>query len=390
MQRPRFLAKRWIIAMSIIMIFVALVIWTIRPSPFSEWLGSAELSNFSTPLSILRAWADDRLAPMTPIGFITLFPLFDLLILAALLTALCILLVMLPTQWRNQQTGSWWTRPVSLHRLPRIGIRVRTAMVLIAILGLDLGWEIVAWRSWRLRQKYLGQAGSYGRSEAHWRDGILQSELQLAGLDREAPALAEDSRTPAARAAQRAYSRDLWQRESQHASREAAYYAELRRKYERAAADLPTYVPPDPPPLSEQQQPYQGGSDSAGEIRGGTRRIRRADPALPRPGLGTRTTRLDPGDLPRCQDSRWQARRRGGHARGGADQLEGLEHPPDACRRVRRGWRFRQRRALGTTRRGVGARLPETICLRTLVAWRLRVLSRTGWPCTRPASRFES
>ena len=258
MQRLWLLARRWIIAISIVLVLLGLVIWTIRPSPFGEWLGAEGMSNSGTPLSILRTWANGRLAPMTPTGFITLFPLSDLLILLALLAALCGLLVLLPTHWRNRQAESWSTRSISLARLPRIGMRVRTAMILIAIIGIDLGWEIVAWKNWRLREQYRGRAAMHGQQEDRWRESLLTAESQLASLGAETSARPEDTETPAARAALRAFSRDRLHQQSAFASSHAAYSAELRRKYERAAADPLSPVPPGPPPPSEREPLRQG------------------------------------------------------------------------------------------------------------------------------------
>ena len=260
MQRSRLLLRRWIIAISIVLILLALVIWTIRPSPFYEWMGSAELTNFNNPLSIIREWTNGGHAPMTPTGFMTLFPIFDLLSLLALLGALGILLVLLAGHWRrNQRTGSWLTRSIPLSRLPRIGVRVRTAMVLIAILGLDLGLEIVAWRNWRLRERYQGQAHQFGKSEAFWRDSRHNAEVRLAKVERDTSLGPEmDSWTPAARAAVRAHSHDLWRYQFDHASDRLAFYAELRRRYERAAAELPPQMPPDPAPPGEDEPRSRG------------------------------------------------------------------------------------------------------------------------------------
>jgi hypothetical protein len=255
MKRPGLLAKRLLTAISIVLILIALAIWTIRPSPFFDWLGAEGLGNIGIPLSILRGWADGRRAPMTPFGFLTLFPLSDLLILGALLTALCVLLVLLPGQWRDRASLSWLRMPIRLFRVPRLGMRVGTTMILIAILGLDLGWELVAWRNWRLRERYLGQTSTYGSSEVYWKDAMRQAESRLARLEAETSvAPEEDSSTPAARAAERAYHRDNERRYSANAASQLVYFAELRQKYERAAAELSRPVSPDPPRPIDQGQ----------------------------------------------------------------------------------------------------------------------------------------
>ncbi|MGP0064010.1 MAG: hypothetical protein ACLQGP_10490 [Isosphaeraceae bacterium] len=259
MRRPGLLASRWILAMAIVLILIALVIWTVRPEPLDQWLGAEGLANHGTPLSILRTWFDGRLAPMTPGGFLTLFPRSELFILIALLASLGILMFLLAAQVRHRRTWAWLTRSIPRLRLLRIGMRVGTTMILIAILGLDLGWEIVAWRNWRLRERYLGLASSYRTSEAANRDSLHRAEIQIARLDADSSMGPEEaSWTPAAQAAVRAFSRDIWHRNAAIATGQAAHYADLKQKYERAAADPSRPVPPDPPPPDEPQPHLQG------------------------------------------------------------------------------------------------------------------------------------
>src|SRR5262249_54658162 len=134
MRLPTLVMRRWLIAASILLVLLATAIWTIRPSPFQKWLGGTGLGNV-TPLSILRGWIDDQLAPMTPLGFFSLFPVAELLIALALLAALLVLSILLLAHWLIRRPGSWLTRPIPLLRLPRIRMRVRAGLVLIALLG---------------------------------------------------------------------------------------------------------------------------------------------------------------------------------------------------------------------------------------------------------------
>ena len=254
---PAMIMRRWLIAASIVLVLGAIVIWTIRPSPFQEWLGAAGLANV-TPLSILRAWVDDQLAPMTPLGVFSLFPVAEFLIALALLAALLVLVILLLASWRTRRPGSWLARPIPLLRLARIGIRVRTALALIAIVGLELGWEIVAWRSWRLREHYRSLVANYASSEAVSRESLQRLERALASLDGDAPEWPGDTRTAAARAADRAYQRDQLRRDFAELSRRAAASGELRRKYERALADPSVPVPPDPPRVVVLDEPPPG------------------------------------------------------------------------------------------------------------------------------------
>ena len=59
------------------------------------------------------------------------------------------------------------TSPFSLARVVAVRFRVRTALATIAILGLYLGWEINAWRTWRMRSftcKKPAEAAGRGQS----------------------------------------------------------------------------------------------------------------------------------------------------------------------------------------------------------------------------------
>jgi hypothetical protein len=245
MRPSRLLLRRSIGAASIVVVFLALVVWMIRPSLIATWLDAVGLSHNIAPLSTLQNWAGGQFAPMTPIGFITLFTAEDLGTLVAMVVALAILLILLPALWRNRRTESWLTRPLPRFRLTRVEMRVRTAMALIAILGIELGWEIVAWRNWSLSQRYAARAATCSEWEANYRASIRRNELDLVLLEADNSVRPGDIYTPGARVAVRNYFRDRLHRESEFASREADYYAELGRKYRRAAADPTGPIPAD-------------------------------------------------------------------------------------------------------------------------------------------------
>ncbi len=236
----------WFVVTSIVAILLALVIWAIRPSPFSEWLGATGLGS-GAPLSILEAWCHGRVAPLTPIGFITLFPLSDLLILVALTTALSVLLILVPALWCPQRTGPRLTRPITVFRPPRIRLRVRTALAAIAILGLYLAWEISAWRAWPLRERYRGQVVAYIDRESVCRTFLRRIENELATIDRGAQPPSEiETRSASARAAEVAARHDQLRRDLSYWSEMAGAYTQLRQKYEEAAADPSRPLPRDP------------------------------------------------------------------------------------------------------------------------------------------------
>ena len=239
--------RQMLIVMSIVLIAIALAIWAIRPPVVWDWLGMPTFG-LAPPHHLIATWIRGGLAPMTPVGFLSLFPVWEVGILGALLAALVILVVMLLSRRSKHRLKSWIEKPVSLNRLPRIATRVRTAMVLIAILGLDLGWEIVAWRNWRVSERYRGQADRYAQEGTYVRD-ILQSLSRALAEDGEVPSQAPSRKakwTPAARAADRAYYRDQLKVEIALFTDRGAALVELQRKYERAAQNPTALLPPDP------------------------------------------------------------------------------------------------------------------------------------------------
>jgi hypothetical protein len=246
MQATRLMIRQWIIAVALILVVFGLIVWAIRPSPVSEWL-RAEGFSFDPPVTVVEEWAHGRLAPMTPVGFVTLFSPAELGVLLALLAALSVLILGLTPRWGNQGIGSWLSRPILSLRLPRIGLRVRTAMVLIAVFGLYLGWEMATWRKWRLSDRYRRLATQYALKETESRESLKGVESVLAGFDLIKWAWQDDAMTPAAQAAVKAYNRDSYRRRAAILTAQCAAFAELKVKYERAATRPSTLVLPDTP-----------------------------------------------------------------------------------------------------------------------------------------------
>jgi hypothetical protein len=244
MQATRLMMRQWIIAVALILVVFGLIVWAIRPSPVSEWL-RAEGFSPDPPVTVVEEWTHGRLAPMTPVGFVTLFSPAELGVLLALLAALSVLILGLTPRWGNQGIGSWLSRPILSLRLPRIGLRVRTAMVLIAVFGLYLGWEMATWRKWRLSDRYRRLATQYALKETESRESLKGVESVLAGFDLIKWGR-EDAMTPSAQAAVKAYNRDVYRRGAALFTAQCAAYAELKLKYERAAARPSLLLPPDP------------------------------------------------------------------------------------------------------------------------------------------------
>ena len=132
----------------------ALWVWAVRPPRiYSYWLGLADVQG-TAPIRRLVAWAAWNDGPWTPSGLLALFEMGELIFAGLLLFAPIVLILFLLAPWRHY-------RPLE-RRLSApvrsVQFRDRTALVALAIFGLYLGWEIHAWRTWRLRNDYLRQA----------------------------------------------------------------------------------------------------------------------------------------------------------------------------------------------------------------------------------------
>jgi tetratricopeptide (TPR) repeat protein len=246
MRLPRVMTRRWVVVLSLFVVLGLLAIWIFRPGSSAEWLGLDGLGK-GNPIAVVRQWAAGGLAPLSPLGFLSLFATHDLLLAGALLTAALILAVMLSAPAREVHRGPWLAQSVGEFRVPRIRIRVRTILVLIAIVGIELGWEIVASRKWRLSEQYFARAHGYRNSLAFAREQLRFNERQLARLDAGDLWWIEDGMTSAARAAEKAYRRDRIREQMSFNAALVGIFDELERKYEAAANNPFEPVAADPP-----------------------------------------------------------------------------------------------------------------------------------------------
>jgi hypothetical protein len=154
MQLPRMMMKRWIVVTWLLFLIVLLTLWTIRPGACFYLLGLEGVGK-DAPLRVIREWLAGAHAPLSPTGCLSLFPAFDLLLAGALLTGVAILLIVLAAPSSDDRPGSWFTKDVGVLGRPGFGLHLRTMLLLIAIVGLVLGWETVARRRWRQHGAYL-------------------------------------------------------------------------------------------------------------------------------------------------------------------------------------------------------------------------------------------
>jgi hypothetical protein len=233
---------------------VALWIWAVRPPRvYSDWLGIPG-EPWDAPIVRLFAWASEESAPRTPSGFFSLFEAGELFVGGALLFALILLIVPIAMRiWRGR-LGLRLSSPVRIPRAVSVRFRVTTALIAIAIVGLYLGWEINAWRTWRLRSDYLLRASVAGREEDVNRSWLRSREIEVIALEKNRFPATESSspgegyyRSKAAFAAARTRTTARYREEISYHSAMIEALAARRRKYERAAANPWAAVAPDPP-----------------------------------------------------------------------------------------------------------------------------------------------
>ena len=234
----------------------ALWVWAARPLHIYSYLLGLPGSREEAPIPHLVAWATGNNGPRTPSGCIALFEWGELVFAAVFLAALLLLILILVQTRRSEgPLRRRLSAPFSLAKAIAVRFRVRTALAAVAILGLYLGWEIHAWRTWRLQAFYSERAAQAGGGQINNQAILELRQKDLARLSQEERLSPADDfapeigyyRTRAARAAERAVLKDQWEREAARLSAIIAAYDERKRKYEQAVADPWKAVEPDGP-----------------------------------------------------------------------------------------------------------------------------------------------
>jgi tetratricopeptide (TPR) repeat protein len=226
-------------------------VWATRPTRiYSDWLGLSGPRSDS-PFSRVVNWAAWNDGPRTPSGLVALFDLGEFVFAAVLLFGLFLLIVFLLSP-RKTETPMWRRMTVKIGALR---FRMRTAVVLIAIIALYLSWEIGAPRTWRVRSEYLRKAQQAARGvESNLptlreiREDRPDRVRRGASFD---PARRDLQQRRAAAASAVAFE-ELKQPEVDLQLARLVFFTELKHKYEQAANDPWKPVAPDrPSPTTE-------------------------------------------------------------------------------------------------------------------------------------------
>jgi hypothetical protein len=258
MRLSRLISRKCAILLWVALLAAGLAIWWVQPWILSSALGLDEFQDDGR-LAVLRQWSAGRLAPMTPLGLFSLFPVVDLLPALILLAAMIVLIIRLFTRSSNIEHGAWPTEVKPRVPVGRVRFRFCAIVGLIALIALACGWEALEWKKWRLHEKYIGLADGYGASAVQCRRWLRQIDLELTRLDADNAARQED----AAVAANHRRQRDYFERRLVYTSALIKEFDDLSSKYTDAANHPLQLIPPDPllPPILSRSFP--GAEDYA-------------------------------------------------------------------------------------------------------------------------------
>jgi tetratricopeptide (TPR) repeat protein len=240
---------KFLIAIALIADLLALGAWAFQPPWIDRIWPGLVVGHEQSPVRRLGYWVEGAAAPWTVTGLLSLFYTEELVIAGALLTLLLILTTLLLRKWLERRWEADLQRAI---RTPRI--RVLTALVLVALIALILGWELESWKNWRRRQAYskrwevmMGEVARLGKTQRYLEAELPQIEAAIARKQTTgyhahySPAKPIDGRIAIY------YRRYKVRKELAETAAILPLVSAMRLKYERATASPWRPVDPDPP-----------------------------------------------------------------------------------------------------------------------------------------------
>jgi tetratricopeptide (TPR) repeat protein len=252
-QLPLRIVLRSLLSFAAIAIILGILwVWATRPPHlYSDWLGLVGFPD-DAPQVRLLTWISEERAPRTPLGCLSVFEAQEVCFAGILLLALLLLTLPLIATFGENWLGRRLKSPVRIPRSVSMRCRVATMLVTIAIVAIYLGWEIHAWRSWRVRRVYLDMAANSAVRERETLAQMQSMREELARLESNPLPSGDLSlpetgfyRSTAALAAERAVVIDQRKRELNYLSALADAHAARKRKYEQTGASPPASVEDD-------------------------------------------------------------------------------------------------------------------------------------------------
>ncbi len=218
-------------------------IWLTRPSQF-YWLELGPSSE--APVRKLIRWTYGHLSPFTPYGFLSIFEPLDLFVVVVLLFVFFVLAVLLLMMWGTgcRSLSARLGSPISGNSAIRF--RLTAAMLAVAVVGLELGWEVNGWETWRMRERHFHKLVNAAQHEANARSSVQQLSESIRRIE-SSTAEANESLTEEAAVTARAAWLDRLKRDLRFAALCADAYQRHVKKCEYGVAHPRTPVAPDPP-----------------------------------------------------------------------------------------------------------------------------------------------
>jgi tetratricopeptide (TPR) repeat protein len=231
----------------------AIWVWATRPPRiYSDWLGLTGLRS-EAPFLRIVAWAAWDDGPRTPSGFLALFDLAELSFCGVLLLALVLLTLFLLSPCETDAPN--WRRLSA--KVGALQFRMRTALALLVLIGVYLGWEVHARRTWRLRSDYrrrAAQASVGVNSDLSTLRSIREERPYIPGSERTNDSARRVIARSRAAAASGVAVEDLKRQEVDVLLAKLVANTERKLKYERAAANPLNSVASDrPSPQTEEE-----------------------------------------------------------------------------------------------------------------------------------------
>ncbi len=199
-------------------------------------------------MDIVRSWAGGHETPWTLVGFVCAFEPMDRVLGALLLVTVILFGVLVVATMRSRPNSRLSRIPWP----PPMRLSIAASLVIVAVVALDLAWEVNSWRVWPARLRYVEKSdmarsrARNARDAARWsREIVSKHEAEL--RDPHLPDGVSHRRRESYLAGFRADAVNM-KRRARELDAEADYYERMARKYELAATDARASVQPDPPP----------------------------------------------------------------------------------------------------------------------------------------------
>jgi hypothetical protein len=244
--RAQFALSKLLITGLIAADLFAFWVWATRPPRiYSGVLGLGDVRS-ETPFSRVVNWAHWHDGPRTPSGFVLLFDPGELVFCGVLLLALILLILFLFAP--READAPMWRRLSP--KLGALQFRMGIALALIAIIGVYLGWEVHAWRTWRLRsdyQRWSDQASVAVTSNLSTLRSLRNERPYIPGRERTDESAGRVRRRLSAAAESGIAVKDLKKQEVDVVLAKLVAHTERKLKYQRAADNPLKSLAPDRP-----------------------------------------------------------------------------------------------------------------------------------------------